>query len=339
MRIGEPRPFKPFIIVVGNITVGGTGKTPLLLHLAQQLIKQGLHIAVISRGYGAGDASGISFPHTVNIDNNSSEVGDEPLLIYRALNSDSADTLHQSTVQVVVGPDRRACVDLLCKQNPPDIILSDDGLQHYQLPRDFEICVIDAQRGFGIAKLLPHGPLREPLSALQDIDAVVSNGKPSASLVQQLKAHNHAATLMEVTASSVVALNRMADQTIGEIETLLSRYNTLHAVAGIGNPQRFFDQLQHLIIKNETAGLLSAKLITHAFSDHHSFKFEDIQTLLSDAAANISALLMTEKDAVKCQEFVDKIQIPVYVAVVQTTVESALIGQINRHFNDHLAAL
>jgi len=338
MRVGEPRPFKPFVIVIGNLTVGGTGKTPLLIELAEQLISSGLTLAVISRGYAATATKNIDYPHSLSSSDNSNQVGDEPLLIYQTLNAHHSDSA-QDVVQVVVGPKRRACVEKLCEQTRPDIILSDDGLQHYQLPRDFEICVIDSERGFGNGKLLPHGPLREPISALRDIDAVVTNGAPSAELIEQLRHYRQSAVPMQVSATSVYALNTIADNDIQQIEELLSTYATLYAIAGIGNPQRFFKELRRHADKNRQAGLISANLVTQPFADHYQYDITDINSITADAINGRSALIMTEKDAVKCRDFINQIQMPVYVAKVTTELDPALLSQITRHFNAYHAAL
>ena len=150
------------VIVIGNISVGGTGKTPLLIELCQQLITMGYKPGVISRGYGG---HSVHWPVSVTSDSSAAIVGDEPLLIHC-----------RSGCPVVVGPDRKADIDLLLSRHECDLILSDDGMQHYRMGRSAEIAVIDGTRGFGNGYCLPSGPLREPVSRLKTVDMIVVNG-------------------------------------------------------------------------------------------------------------------------------------------------------------------
>ena len=242
------------VIVVGNITVGGTGKTPLVLWLVNALRERGFRPGVISRGYAGATHSA---PFLVTADADARTVGDEPLLIAR-----------RSGVPVVVFPDRLAASERLLTEDV-DVIVADDGLQHYRLARDVEIAVVDGERGLGNRRLLPAGPLREPPSRLREVDAVVVNGGPEAP----------GRITMQLAFGDVRSLD-------GGEQRPLSGFmgGTVHAVAGIGNPGRFFRQL-------ERAGL---QIAPHPFPDHASF---DAASLAFPGDAPV---LMTEKDAVKC---------------------------------------
>lgn len=249
------------VIIVGNISVGGTGKTPFVVWLSEQLRQAGYQPGIISRGYGGHSDH---YPLDVTADSDTAVAGDEPILIAR-----------RSGCPVVVDPDRcRAAVHLL-SQHHCDVVISDDGLQHYALQRDIEIVLVDSQRRFGNKLCLPAGPLREPRSRLQSIDFVVYNGEAATQRYQmQLKAGQWV-NLAEP--EQTLPLDAFAAQEV-------------HAVAGIGNPQRFFDLLSE-----------QAKVVhPHAFADHHKFRAADI--VFGDDAP----VLMTEKDAVKCQSFADK---------------------------------
>lgn len=246
------------VIVVGNITVGGTGKTPLTLWLAGYLRARGYHPGIVSRGYG-GRADGI---RTVASNDSAAEVGDEPLLLAR-----------RSACPVWVGKNRPSAARGLLAVHPEcDVLLCDDGLQHYALARDVEIAVIGS-KGFGNGLLLPAGPLREPRSRLRSVDLVVVNGENSAH--EQCVMRLEGATFRNVLDSRQTA-------SAADFAGLL-----VHVVAGIGNPQRFFDSLERLGIA----------FTAHSFPDHHPYQAGDLQF---DGA---QAVLMTEKDAVKCVAF------------------------------------
>lgn len=251
------------LIVVGNVSVGGTGKTPLVIWLVEQLGLAGFSPGVISRGYG----SKPGFPVAVIEASSPAEVGDEPVLIAR-----------RARCPVWVGADRTAAQQALLQTHPEcNIIISDDGLQHYRMQRDIELVVVDAERGFGNGQLIPAGPLREPLSRLSKVDAVICNGAYNA------KRSNLDGFSMSLQGNTIRNLQE-PDKTINA-EALQGQ--TIHAVAGIGNPQRFFQQLRDM-------GLL---VECHAFADHYAFQPEDL------AFAGDDAILMTEKDAVKCSGF------------------------------------
>jgi tetraacyldisaccharide 4'-kinase len=247
------------VIVVGNISVGGTGKTPLVIWLADWLKQQGLRPGIISRGFG-GKANAL-LPVDANSD--PSIVGDEPVLLAR-----------RTQCPVWVGRNRSAVGKALLATHPDcNVLISDDGLQHYALRRDVEIAVVDGSRGFGNGWLLPAGPLRELPSRLEIVDTVVCNGAKSVTdaWVMQLRStgfHN----LLEPTKTATTA------DFSGQ---------HLYAVAGIGNPQRFFEQLRSMDLQFES----------QAYPDHYAFQPADLQ--FKDA----EAILMTEKDAVKCMAF------------------------------------
>lgn len=244
------------VIVVGNLTVGGTGKTPLVTWLAHFLRAQGYRPGLIARGYG-GKAR--HWPQTVTPDSDPARVGDEPVLLATATGCPMA-----------VAPDRVAAARALLAEHACNIILSDDGLQHYALGRDLEIAVIDGERRFGNGHCLPAGPLREPAERLKQVDLVVANGTAEAGEFA-----------MRVEAGEAVNL------VTGERRALARfRGQRVHAVAGIGHPARFFAALRAAALNVEE----------HAFPDHHAFRPEDLP--FTDAA-----VLMTEKDAVKCRGF------------------------------------
>lgn len=246
------------VIVVGNITVGGTGKTPLVIWLAEYLRSQGYKPGIVARGYG-GKAS--VWPQQVRPDSDAVVVGDEAVLLAQ-----------RSGCPVCVGPDRAAAITELLSHMDCDIVISDDGLQHYAMARDLEICVVDGERGFGNGFLLPAGPLRESTSRLSQVDLVITNG------IKRKGTHG-----MSLRQPEVVQLDGSGDI------VPLGRFNRkrVHAVAGIGNPERFF----RLLTGNEL------DIVAHPFPDHHAYTAAD---LVFDEELPI---LMTEKDAVKCRRF------------------------------------
>jgi len=246
------------VIVVGNITVGGTGKTPLVIWLARHLQGLGYKPGIISRGYG-GKATEWPFP--VSPDSDPEWVGDEPVLL-----------ASRTGCPLWVGPDRPATALALLAAAECDILISDDGLQHYALHRDLEVVVIDGARGLGNGLSLPAGPLRERPSRLARVDLVIANG-PSVLTSYQMSLQP--GQLINLASPSLrVGLDYFKDQSV-------------HAMAGIGNPERFFNTLR-------TAGL---RAYAQPFPDHHGFSEAEITP--DDALP----VLMTEKDAVKCAPF------------------------------------
>lgn len=279
------------VIVVGNLTVGGTGKTPLLLHLIDALQARGLNVGVISRGYGGKGP----FPLRVTPSTPAHQCGDEPAMIAR-----------RSGVSLVVDPDRYRAAKHLLQQAAVDVILSDDGLQHYRLPRQLEIVVIDGQRGFGNQQLLPMGPLREPLNRLESISMAVINGEPSASLITELSRFPRLKTFqMSIQPGKIRRLDGSEE---AANETFLGR--SIVALAGIGNPDRFFNTLKSLSLSFTPA----------VFADHHRYSSRDF------LAFQGATVIMTEKDAVKVSpEWVsDAWYLPVNAAITGGLVDDII---------------
>lgn len=243
------------VIIIGNLTVGGTGKTPLLVCLAERLRNEGYHPGIISRGYG-GLAK--SWPQPVSADSHADAVGDEAMLIAR-----------RTGCPMAVGPLRAEAAKWLLDNTGCDLILSDDGLQHYALQRDVEIAVVDGDRRFGNGWCLPAGPLREPVSRLQSVDFVVVNGGEATG--------NEFA--MTISGAVAIHLESGNKKPLADFVGL-----ACHALAGIGNPGRFFKHLA-------AAGL---QCENHPFPDHYRFQTGDLD--FGDG----KPVLMTEKDAVKC---------------------------------------
>lgn len=248
------------VLVVGNITVGGTGKTPMILWLIEHCRQRGLRVGVVSRGYGAKPPS---LPWRVSAEQDPAQAGDEPLLI-----------VQRSGVPLMIDPDRSRAVRALLASEPLDLILSDDGLQHYRLARDIELVLIDAARGLGNRRCLPAGPLREPAERLQSVDAVLYNGASAD------RDDGFAFTLQPQALINVRTGQRQPLE-------YFPAGQALHAVAGIGNPQRFFATLQ----------ALHWQPIAHPFADHAPFTAQALE-FHPDLP-----LVMTEKDAVKCRAF------------------------------------
>lgn len=258
------------VIVVGNITAGGTGKTPLTLWLAAVLRAQGRSPGIVCRGYGGTGRA----PQPVRADSDPYACGDEAVLLAQ-----------RSGCPVWTGADRPAAARALLAAAPGcDVVVSDDGLQHYALTRDLEICVVDGDRGFGNGWLLPAGPLREPPSRLAAVDAIVINGSDSHRLplpaIRRLRVQCFGMKLEARGFWNLKHTNHRAG-----VEYFRGKH--VHAVAGIGNPGRFFQQLQGM-------GL---DFTPHSFPDHHPFAASDL------AYAGAEVVVMTEKDAVKCQRF------------------------------------
>lgn len=249
------------VIVVGNIAVGGTGKTPFVIWLIERLRSWGFRPGIVSRGYG-GRAP--AYPYPVTSDSDPSHSGDEPLLLAR-----------RCACPVVVAPDRVAAARTLLASHDVDVVVADDGLQHYRLARDLEICVVDGARGLGNGALLPAGPLRESPQRLHEANLVVVNGPgwddPSLRPLR-----------MQLALCEVRALRGDAAEPLSAF-----RHRRVHAVAGIGNPERFFSALREERIE----------AVPHAFADHHVYAQADLDF------AEPLPVLMTEKDAVKCAAF------------------------------------
>ena len=252
------------VVVVGNLTVGGSGKTPLVLWLAQQFAERGWRPGIISRGYG-----GMGETREVGKDSEAALVGDEPLLLAR-----------RSGAPVFVGRDRVAAGRALLAAHPEcDVVISDDGLQHYRLRRDVEIAVFDG-RGTGNSRLLPAGPLREPVGRAATVTAIVWNSAATRTMPQSFAGMAVPQFAMLLEGRRFYALRDAACHCLPE--DLAGK--PVYAIAGIGDPSRFFAQLDALKIRFEA----------HPFPDHFAYGADDL------AFAGGGVLLMTEKDAVKC---------------------------------------
>lgn len=263
MRLRSRRPTARFsvpVVVVGNITVGGTGKTPLVAWLAEWLARAGYRPGIVLRGYGGRSRS---WPQCVAADTDPLAVGDEAVLLARR------------GWPVVAGPDRVLAVETLLHRFSCDIVLSDDGLQHYRLARDLEICVIGRNR-FGNGYCLPAGPLREPLSRLERVDARVTQGRAQPGEWR-----------MRMRADGFFCV---ADPSARRMAADFANAK-LCAVAGIGDPGGFFGTLKELGLDVES----------RSFADHHRFRARDFGFLGPQ-----DAVVMTEKDAVKCAPFADR---------------------------------
>jgi tetraacyldisaccharide 4'-kinase len=281
------------VIVVGNLSVGGTGKTPVVIWLAKELQARGFTPGVISRGYG-----GSGEMAEVQATSSPRHVGDEPVLIAR-----------RTRCPVWVGRDRAAAATRLVAGNPQvDVLISDDGLQHYHLARNFEIAVIDARRQFGNRLLLPAGPLRESVSRLDTVDAAVVNGGEVPQLpVSAFAMHLSGSEFLNLVDPS----KRIPAGQFGNMK--------LHAVAAIGDPERFFSHLRSL-------GL---SFTPHAFPDHHAFTASDLEF------AGANAVLMTEKDAIKCSCFAREIW---WALPVDAQIDSALADLVIQKINQKIGS-
>jgi len=277
------------VIVVGNIAVGGTGKTPLVIALARLLREAGYQPGIISRGHGGRQRQ----PAPVGPEADPAEVGDEPVLLAR-----------RAGCPVWVGRARGKVAQAMLAAHPEvDVLLSDDGLQHYALARDVEIAVVDAQRWLGNGQLLPAGPLREPGWRLQTVDCVVINGWLASAPLKR----------NEFTMRLVGDLLYNLRNPLLKARPEVFAGQTVWAMAGIGNPQRFFDHLRRL-------GL---RIVPRAFADHHPFTLADL------AQAGEAPIVMTEKDAVKCAAFAgDNVWVLPVVAELDPRLGPAVLDRL-----------
>lgn len=247
------------LVVIGNINVGGTGKTPLACFLVNALAERDIKVGIVSRGYGS---AAPYYPYLLEKNEDAAIAGDEPKLLRDRLNC-----------PVVIGSDRNAAIKLLSQQNI-DLILSDDGLQHYKMARDYEIVVLDQARKLGSGWLLPAGPLREGAWRLKQVDAVIYNGSDTSV----------SDALMQVVPTAWVNAKTQERRSLEYFSN-----KKVHAVVGIGNPQRFFTTLDNLTVNYNS----------HVFSDHHAFVESDLNVIDEYS----EQLVMTEKDWVKCASF------------------------------------
>lgn len=266
---GRPVGLRAPVVVIGNISLGGTGKTPLLITLAAELQKQGFKPGIISRGYGG---SAPSYPLAVDPDSDVGQSGDEAFLM-----------AERTGCPVYVDPNRSAALAALIDNEDVDVVLSDDGLQHYKLYRDLEIVVVDGQRLFSNGFCLPAGPLRESVSRLNEVQHIVVNGEPAREISQL-----SSASTMRLEPRFLV--NLLSGEKRPFAGAPFNMGNTLQAVSALGNPQRFYDLLERLPYQVET----------FSFPDHHNFTAEDFEQRGIDEHQPV---VMTEKDAVKCRQF------------------------------------
>jgi len=266
------------IIVVGNITVGGTGKTPLVIALAKLLASEKFHPAVITRGYKAKHKTNLI---EVSKKNTVEDIGDEASLLATHL-----------TCPIIVSKNRTLAVKKLLKKHKCDVIISDDGLQHYALGRHIEIAVIDGERRLGNGFLLPAGPLRESASRLKTVDFLVANGEAKKGEFSM----------------------RLEPQNLPNLQK-----QTVHAIAGIGNPNRFFATLRNM-------GFI---VIPHPFPDHHWFSAKDLDF------KDEKPILMTEKDAVKCQNLPKNIAKKCFTVPVEAKLEDRFIELLLTKLHKH----
>jgi len=293
---GEGAVYQPPLplIVVGNITVGGTGKTPLILWMIDHCQRSGLRVGVVSRGYGAKPPH---LPWRVIPEQSAQVAGDEPLLI-----------VQRSGVPLMIDPDRSRAVQALFAAESLDLILSDDGMQHYRMARDLELVLIDAARGLGNRRCLPAGPLREPVERLQSVDAVLYNG------AAEDREDGFAFRLEPMALVNLLTGERRGLEHFAPGQRV-------HAVAGIGNPQRFFTTLE----------TLHWRPVPHAFADHAEYSAQALSFTPS------LPVVMTEKDAVKCRTFaaadwwylaVDAVPSPAFVAWFDTQLMRLLPARL-----------
>ncbi|WP_353153350.1 tetraacyldisaccharide 4'-kinase [Herminiimonas fonticola] len=297
------------VIVVGNIFVGGTGKTPLTIWLAQTLQKAGFHPGVISRGYGASS----DVPRLVTAHALAQEVGDEPLLI-----------AHRTQCPVMVGRDRVAVAQALLAAHPQvDVIISDDGLQHYRLARDIEIMLFDG-RGSGNGWLLPAGPLREPVSRRRDFTVI--NGSPEeTAMPPDVIQMRLSGVMAEPLAASNLPSENLPSRALRSFSVVTTGFSPARilAAAGIGNPGRFFAQLRAADLQFDEMPL----------PDHYDFVDNPF------AEVNADVILITEKDAVKCRQNDALRNDPrVWVVPVTAHLDGAFAEQIVEKLRGHSIA-
>ncbi len=280
------------VILVGNITVGGTGKTPFICALTNELAKKNIQVGIISRGYKSSVESDV---YLVTENDNATKVGDEAYLLYQRLQ-----------VPIAIGANRVEAAKLLLKNNNVDVIISDDGLQHYKLARDFEFLMVDGSRYFGNRLMLPFGPLREPVSRLNSVDQIIINSKSI-----ELNHRTNLPNAINISVKPQALIHIVSGEQVSLINLTESKFI---AVAGIGNPQRFFNSLKSL------GGTFESKV----FDDHYNFSELDFADFSSEM------IVMTEKDATKCKSFA---QDNWYYLLVDMEIGENVLDSINQKLN------
>ncbi len=257
--------FNKTVLVVGNITVGGTGKTPFINQLVRILAQNKIKAGIVSRGYQSAIKN---FPHQVIKSDTALDVGDEAFMQFTDLNCWAG-----LNIPMVIDPNRSRAIHCLIDNNDIDIVISDDGMQHYKMARDIEVLLFDGERQFGNQLILPFGPLREPVSRLQSADFIIQNG-PQNNTISEHNVCLEAVKLVQLKTGKKILIEAFSKKKVT-------------AVAGIGNPERFFNTLKSICtIENKKS-----------FSDHYDFKLDDFESFQKDI------IVMTEKDAGKCYAF------------------------------------
>ncbi len=313
VKLKQAQAYTVPVWVIGNISIGGTGKSPVIMCLASLLKERGVQVGIVSRGYG-GQAE---YPYHVTQASTASEAGDEPLMIHRRLDC-----------PVVVSPNRNDAVESLIQAYPHvQLILSDDGLQHYAMHRDCEVAVIDAERLLGNGQLLPSGPLRERPERLNQVEAIFLNcGEVSShtALAQFEQAKQQLVRRLfdlGVKLDTPIYAFHLSPDQLRPVKGGASRSESfnaddkLAAIAAIGNPERFFTTLKSQ----------GYQFQRYPFNDHHAFKQQEL------AAIDADAIVMTEKDAVKCSSF--NIPTPLYFLPVNAQFEPRLNTWLNKRIH------
>lgn len=289
--IFKTQKFTAPVIVVGNITVGGTGKTPFVIWLTNFLQEQGYKPGIVSRGYGGREHNK---PYWIRSQSTAAEAGDEAILLAQKTNC-----------PVVVSVNRAAAVNAILLNTHCNIVVTDDGLQHYALDRDMEIVMIDSMRQFGNKRLLPAGPLREKLTRLKAVDFVVTNYSVRGAAHHEVSQYS-----MHLILSHLVSLTTLEEIVIAEFNP-----KRIHAVAGIGNPYQFFAALKQL----------GFDVIEHVFPDHHLYQAHDVEF------GDDLPIVMTEKDAVKCMSFAnDRFWYVSVIAKMNAKLEHDLLSKLKK---------
>lgn len=285
------------VVVVGNLTVGGNGKTPLVAAIAEYLSKQGLRPGLVARGYGGQSKY---WPQAVTEESSACMVGDEPVLL-----------VQKTKLPMVVGPDRVAAIKHLLSQYPVDVVISDDGLQHYKMHRDIEVLAIDSKRRFGNGSLLPAGPLREPVGRAKKVDYIL------VKTMSEKESVNLGEYKFQIEVGQPYSL--LLGQ-LNKDSSLLNMSKKIHGVAAIAHPEQFFDTLTQL----------GFEVIPHAFPDHHHFTEQDIQ--FDDTLP----VVMTEKGAVKCQQIVTNRH---WALPILAKIDPTFLQKLKQDVEQHLKRL